>query len=161
MKKFFTLSIIIFFIGCAAMTKVDVSEEDLRVQRVLEVELNKGEIYSSSLQWMAKKFVDSKEVIEVKDAENGRIIGKGITHFTNIIVKIPCRYTITIEAKDGKARVTMENFTGLWGEYHNQPRALGVHMGESKMLEEVKINLNALADDLYNHLTKSKSDDDW
>ena len=161
MKKLLSISIALFIIGCAAMTKVDLPKEDLMVQRVLEVELNQAEIYARSLEWMAKTFVDSKEVVEVKDRENGRIIGKGLTSFTNVIVKIPCRYTITIEAKDGKARVTMENFVGLWGEHHNMPRPLPQMQSELKMLEEVKAKLNLLADDLYSHLKKSKTNDDW
>ena len=160
MKKLFTISVILFIISCAAMLD-KIPEEDLRVQKVFEVDLNKGEIYSSSVQWMAKTFVDSKEVIEVKDAENGRLIGKGITEFRVQIIQVPCRYTMTIEAKDNKVRITFDNFVGLWGKYHNQPRAIGKYKGERGYLEEIKNKLNILADDLNNHLNKTKADSDW
>ena len=39
-------------------------------------------------------------------------------------------------------------------------RTLDVNMGGSKMLENVKNNLNIFADDLYKNLNKSKVDSD-
>ena len=161
MRKIFLTLIITLFIGCAGIALDNIAEEELKVQEIIEVDLTKNEIYSLSLQWMANTFVDSKEVVEVKDAESGRLIGKGITYFTSVVVEIPCRYTITIEAKEGRARVTIDSFTALWGEYHNKPRPVGKYKGERGILEDVKGDAAALINDLSKHLNKSKSDSDW
>jgi len=47
------------------------------MQKVHEIDLTKNEIYDLSLEWMARTFFDNKEVVEIKDKENGKIIGKG------------------------------------------------------------------------------------
>ena len=39
-------------------------------------ELSKEQIYSNTLAWFAEEFVSSKEVIQLQDKENGKIIGK-------------------------------------------------------------------------------------
>ena len=78
--------------------------EDRSMQKVHEIDLTKNEIYDLSLEWMARTFFDNKEVVEIKDKENGKIIGKGITMFKGKIgwfsADIPCRFTLILEAKD-------------------------------------------------------------
>ena len=159
MKKILTLNLaLLLFFGCAVMMQTIPSEE-LVHQKVYELDLSKKEIYQKSLEWLAKTFISSKEVIELKDEDSGKIIGKGITEFTNVIVKIPCRYTITIEAKENRYRITFDTFIGLWGEYHNNPKPINNEM-ERKYLTEVKNNLDLLAEDLFTYL-KSDENNDW
>ena len=45
--------------------------EDRSMQKVHEIDLTKNEIYDISLEWMARTFFDNKEVVEIKDKENG------------------------------------------------------------------------------------------
>ena len=159
MKKLLTLNLIlILFIGCAGIMQ-SIPPEELVLQKVYEINLSKKEIYQKSLEWLAKTFISSKEVIELKDEYTGKIIGKGVTEFTNVIAKIPCRYTVTIEAKENRYRVTFDTFVGLSGEYHNNPKPISNEM-ERKYLTEVKSNLDLLANDLFTFL-KSDSNDDW
>ena len=73
-----------YFIGialasCASVPVAPVEERS--VQKVHDVDLTQNEIYDISLEWMARTFFDSKEVIELKDKDNGKIIGKGIVTF--------------------------------------------------------------------------------
>jgi hypothetical protein len=54
---------------------------------------------------MAENFVDSKDVIEVKDKEAGKIIGRGETPImTNYL-----NFTMIIDIKDNKIRITYTN----------------------------------------------------
>src|SRR5690349_15367939 len=80
--------------ACAAIQPIP--EDQRTVQGVHEVQASKDVIFTRSLEWVAQTFVDSKQVIEFQDKENGKIIGKGFTSFTNLIVEIPCRFTIMI-----------------------------------------------------------------
>lgn len=135
--------------------------EDRSMQKVHDVDLTKNEIYDISLEWMARTFFDKKEVIEIKDKDNGKIIGKGITMFKGKIgwfsANIPCRFSLIIEAKDNKYRTTYNNFVGLYGESQTRPEPLE----KKEYVEAVKAKLADIDDDLYSYLKKSKSNTDW
>jgi len=135
--------------------------EDRSVQKVHDVDLTKNEIYDTSLEWMARTFFDNREVIEIKDKDNGKIIGKGITTFKGKIgwfsADIPCRFTLVIEARDKKYRTTYSNFIGLYGENQTRP----VPLENKAYVEAVKAKLAVIDDGLYGYLKKSKPNTDW
>lgn len=135
--------------------------EERSLQKVHEIKLSKNEIYDRALEWMAQTFVDSKAVIELKDKENGKIIGKGMSSFNVdsglILVPIPCRFTLILEAKDNKYRTTYDNFTGMWGKYHNEPIPLK-HKPHIDSIKNVMIELDK---SLYDYLNKAKSNSQW
>ena len=60
---------VIAFASCATAPLAPI--EDRSMQKVHDIDLTKNEIYDLSLEWMAQTFFDSKEVIELKDRENG------------------------------------------------------------------------------------------
>jgi hypothetical protein len=135
--------------------------EDRSLQKVRDIDLTKDEIYDLSLEWVAKTFFDSKEVIELKDKDNGKVIGKGLTSFRGKVgwfsADIPCRFTLIVEAKDNKYRTTYTNFVGLWGESQTRAEPLV----EKKYVDAVKAKITLLDDDLYGYLMKSKSKTGW
>jgi hypothetical protein len=135
--------------------------EERSMQKVHEIDLTKNEIYDVSLEWMARTFFDNKEVIEIKDRENGKIISKGIVMFKGKIgwfsADIPCRFTMTLEAKDSKYRTTYNNFVALHGESQSRP----VPLEEKAHVDAVKAKLAVVDEDLFGYLKKSKSNPDW
>lgn len=135
--------------------------EDRSMQKVHDIDLTKDEIYDISLEWMARTFFDNKEVIELKDKDSGKIIGKGITAFKGKIgwfsANIPCRFTLTVEAKDHKYRTTYNNFVGLYGENQTRPEPLE----QKEYVDAVKAKLALIDDGLYDYLKKAKSNTDW
>jgi hypothetical protein len=147
------------FASCSSMPLAPI--EGRSMQKVHEIDLTKNEIYDMSLEWIARTFFDSKEVIELKDKENGKIIAKGITGFRGktgwFSANTPCRFTIIIEAKDNKYRATYTNFIGLWGESQSRPEPLE----QKEYVDAVKAKLTRLDDDLHAYLVKSKSKTDW
>jgi hypothetical protein len=60
----------------------------------LDSTFSKSILYSNGLSFFANTFKSSNNVIQMKDSESGKIIGKGIADDRNI--------TITIVCKDGK-----------------------------------------------------------
>ncbi len=131
------------------------------MQKVRDIDLTKNEIYDLSLEWVAKTFIDSREVIELKDKDNGKVIGKGLTSIRGKIgwfsADIPCRFTLIVEAKDNKYRTTYANFISLLGE--NQTRV--EPLVQQNYVDAVREKLALLDDDLYSYLMKSKSKTDW
>jgi ethanolamine ammonia-lyase large subunit len=135
--------------------------EDRSLQKVHDIDLTKNEIYDASLEWMAQTLSGPREVIELKDKDNGKIIGKGITSFRGKIgigsTNVLCRFTLIVEAKDNKYRTTYNNFVGLWGESYNRPEPVD----KKEYIDSVKAKLALLDEDLYNYLKKSKSNANW
>lgn len=143
----------LFLAGCAGMEPAPIADRSL--QKVHDIDLKKDEIYSRSLEWLAKTFTDSKAVIEMQDKDSGKIIGKGVITFTAGIVNIPCRFTMSIEAKDGRYRTTYSNFTGLWDDgLNSQP------LEQTRHIEQVKADLTIIDADLLSFLS-NKRDSDW
>ena len=145
--------------SCASVPIAPVEERS--VQKVHDIDLSQNEIYDMSLEWMARTFFDNKEVIEIKDKENGKIIGKGITTFKGKIgwfsANIPCRFTLIVEAKDNKYRTTYNNLVGLYGENQSRPEPLE----QKEYVDAVKAKLAVIDDGLYSYLKKSKANTDW
>jgi hypothetical protein len=160
--------IICYFVGvlsvtvlasCASMPVAPMEERS--VQKVHEIDLTKNEIYDISLEWMARTFFDNKEVIELKDKDNGKIIGKGMVVFKGKIgwftSDIPCRFTLILEAKDNKYRTTYNNLVGLYGESQTRP----VPLEQKAYVDAVIAKLSVIDEDLYSYLKKYKSNPDW
>jgi hypothetical protein len=142
-------------LACAHLQVV--SPEERQLQKVHEITMSKNEIFNKTLEWMAQSFTDSKAVIELQDKENGKIIGKGMTTFTNVVAVIPCRFTMIVDIKDNKYRTTYNNFVGMWGEYHNRP----MEVEEKVFIDETITKLNVLDASLYTYLKNSKKTNDW
>ena len=78
--------------------------EERSLQKVIEVPgFSQKQIYTRTLEWMTKTYVSANEVIQLKDPDHGKLIGRGITYFTNgaepFAATIPCEYIITVETK--------------------------------------------------------------
>jgi len=134
-----------------------VPEAERNIQTVHEINLKQNEIFVRTLEWMAQIFNDSKSVVEISDRENGKIIGKGITDITHLIINIPCQFTMIVEVKDGKYRTSYNNFIGMWGEYKNDPRPVEYQ----KDVEALKIKLTEMDNNLFSYLSSAKVKENW
>jgi hypothetical protein len=124
--------------------------------------LNKSELYSNALSWFAKTFKSSNDVIQMKDAESGKIIAKGILNSAPTLMGVKgdgaCWATITIICKDGKYKY---EFTEIYfkykagGSYEYTGEA---HAGEKKSharwKEDVKTEINLMIIDLKAAMSK-------
>ena len=147
--------LITFIVACAGLKLPDAPPEELSLQQVREINLNKNEIFDKTMEWIAQSFRDSKEVIQLKDRENGKIIGKGMTHFmSGGIARVPVRFTLIVEIKDNKYRTTYNNFAAP-GMYRGDPLVI------KKFVDEVKVHLMEFDGSLYAYLTKAKANSNW
>jgi len=150
------LGLLLLF-NCASMQKVP--PEETQLQKIYELQgMTKYVIFDRILAWIAETCISSKSFVEFKDKENGKIIGKGVTSFLSGngrggIVEIPCRYTMIIDIKDNKIRLTYKNFIAMYGKnyrtiYRTRPAQYKIE------IEPVKKKLTVLSDNLYNSLSK-------
>lgn len=70
------------------------------------------QLYGLLKEWTAKAYNSAKDVIQLDDEVNGKLILKGVEHYTvrarNVLVPNNCLHTITLEIKPGKFRYTIE-----------------------------------------------------
>ncbi len=164
LTSYFLLLFSMFILAsCVTTPQVpDVPEAERSLQKIHEINLNKNEIFDRSLEWVAQTFNDSKAVIELKDKETGKIIGKGISSFIVnsglASVPIPCKFTLKLEAKDNKYRATYDNFIGMWELYGT---SMPMPLKQKPHVDAIKEKMLQLDKSLYDHLIKAKSDSNW
>ena len=96
----------LFFLLAGCVTGPPLAEKELQYQEVVEIDADQATIYNKSLQWMAEGFRSAQDVIQYKDEGEGVIIGKGSVAVTYTFAPYPTHFTLKIEAKDGRYRVT-------------------------------------------------------
>ncbi len=132
MKKFiyFILTLVIFisWFSCASL-ETPLTEEP-KVQRIIKVNKPKDELYKLSNEWMVKTFKSSKAVIQYQDKEEGIIVGKGFTS-VKYLGNADTRFTITIEIKENRMRVTLEDIYVSSGKF-DMPFEIQQHWDKAK-----------------------------
>jgi len=94
-----------WIVGCA--TVAIVHEEKVSIVEVSGQ--SQDEIFNKTRQWFSDYFVSGKSVVDYEDHKTGVIIGKGIANYgsdTFGIITYSVDYTIRIDTKDGKFKVT-------------------------------------------------------
>lgn len=112
MKKTILLLLPLLMIAISCATEMKAVNEDMRIQRVVTATGDQDELFRLSNEWMAKTFRESSEVIQYQDKEEGVIVGKGFTKSKVGLANFNFWFTMTIESKDQKARVTIEDVYG-------------------------------------------------
>jgi len=148
-----TLSIVLslFLFSCSTITS-DLTSEDLQSTTIIEnLDKSKSELFSLTNEWLAKTFKDSKSVIEVKDEDRGKIVGKGYSEVMHTLGVYGVTYTLTIDVQDNRVRIKFENI----GDYNY--RAL-TNVG---LLTKSKEEFSAMAKNLEAYIKNSSQDDKW
>jgi hypothetical protein len=88
--------------------------------------IKQKELHSKAKQWVVFYFKSAKDVIQMDDADNGKLIIKGVTGgyhttFRNSVYAENLYYVIIISTKDGKYKI---NITDLEQETLSDGRAL-------------------------------------
>jgi hypothetical protein len=107
----------IFFIECGRFSIVP--ERERAIIQVFHVQLPRDEIYNRALEWCAKRYIGSDESVTVKDKERGVIICKGkakYSEYFNFLVDRPFRYSLTVEVKENRYRVSFDHFIVYYEE---------------------------------------------
>lgn len=164
MKKVFIGLLLMISISMQAQTKDSLSmptfdSKTVGIQEVVQVDsMTKKELYQKAKLFFIDNFKSAKDIIQMDDAENGIIIGKGISKFSfwNVMAQaeLPMRMTIKIEVKDNRFRYTIYDVTILgngaeWGAeiYWKTPKmqktlrkSLGedLHRIESLLIQSIK-----------------------
>lgn len=97
--------------GCASTIYGKKADDSLRsFQKVIDAPgQSKTELYLKANEWAVKNFVKANSVIEFSDKDAGKIMGKFVYEFQDGIYDTLIRSTVTVESKDGKVRISLED----------------------------------------------------
>ncbi|XOZ33155.1 DUF4468 domain-containing protein [Halomonadaceae bacterium KBTZ08] len=154
LARLMLILVVLVIAGCVSRP----TPEQMKMQNVHQVDLSKEEIFDQSQEWMSEVFVDSKEVIELANPDTGTIIGKGMTKvYLMDMYETPARFTMRVDIKDGKYRTTYDDWTGMYGEYNNEPRPLST----KNQVDQLEKGLRKMDQELLEYLKSGGSSDDW
>jgi len=124
MNKILLAALILTLSGCKTLASIPAYDAP-PPSRVVEVpNASASEIYEGSRQWIAENFRSANNVIQYQDTATNTVIGNGISGSmicTNFMtdkayLKPPCtplnttaNFTLKIEAKDGRMRLSVPN----------------------------------------------------
>jgi hypothetical protein len=152
---YLVLICVITFTGCGRLVKV--SDKEQVIRQVYAVQLTRSEIFDRALEWCAKKLATVNDSITVKDRDRGMIIGKGTgkySEYFDFLVDREFSYTLTIDVKDGRYRVTCDNLVVYYDE-----RQLKSSKAEFKFeIAKIKKVLDPLMEDLREYMKKGVTD---
>lgn len=166
MKKSFLSSLFIAFVlmlsGC---TQPTVPSNQLVYTEIVQHNQKNADSYELSKMWLANIFNDSKAVIEYDNKEKATVIGKGI--FPSVaygaIVYAKTSFTLEIEVKDNKSRITFSNMiidprdSNNKFTYSLKPYS----MWNLDQLEHFKVKAKVLVDDYVNYINGGTKKADW
>lgn len=118
---------------------------DFTFTKVMDVpKFEKSQIFNRSEEWVALTFNSGKSVIQLKNKESGRIIGRGMLSARKDIMSAAetFNFTMIIDSKDGKSKIRFLNFS-------NVDLGVSPSMGITGKLERL---CNEMAHDLRTHI---------
>lgn len=152
MQNVIPILLVILFVSCASTYGGKVTPDQLKLQKVYDVpDVSAVEIFDRTIEWLAKIFVDAREVIELQDRERGKIIGNGIVKFNDVVTVNDCKFMVTIDIQEGRFRITFSNYKWVGVEYA---------LDKKYHVDQINSSLLALSDDLHNYIL-NYSDDKW
>lgn len=109
MKKLNIIVLVVFTLLLASCTTIKTSEVK-GVTKVIEVSgASKDELFVKASSWLVDAFNSAKSVIQFSDKEAGVIKGKYRITFPQFLETGECEATFTVECKDGKCRLIIDD----------------------------------------------------
>lgn len=148
-----------------------ITDEERTIVQVYEAPgFTKDQLYTTARMWIAQNFKSAKAVIEYENKDEGTIIGNGNIPF-------PCKgfdclgfgdtrvpFTMKVETKDGKIRITFTNINMAWPASYNGGipiRAADGPVRQRRHYEAIKPELLKMGDQIVASAGQVKTDSNW
>lgn len=131
-------------------------------QEVIELQnLTGKQIYSKALEWFALRYNSANDVIQLKDENNLKVIGKGSYKIDYYSRNPNIYHTIIIESKDNKVKITLTNLVYDDGKSDGNfalEKFPGFWAGKKKLFTRVNEKNNSIIQDFKAFLQNTKSE---
>ena len=130
-------------------------------QGVIELnELNKDEIFTGALEWIALKYNSANDVIQLKDKEAGKIIVKGNFSSSLFGKQGFLKHTLRLEFKDNRFRYTYTDFSYYSSGSGDMPFE-GTMFSKKKIISTTQSQVENSIKDMTNFIKNQGKDSDW
>lgn len=155
---------ILLISGCATGPQhAVVPPENRSHTAVIEVPgVTKETLFNRASEWVALTYVSSQKVIQEKNPQTGRIVGRAITSATIdngglVDPVMDCYYSLVIDVKDGRARIQLGDYN--WVKFGNEPTM-------AMFIDPINNNMKKLSGEFKTYLETGASgsmsgSDDW
>lgn len=151
------LAMIAFLSSCMPATYLTLPSDQHSVVKVNEVDMNRLVLYTTIQQWFSLNLGKSKEALQIQDKEAGLLMGRMIVPNglkDALGVRHDLQMDIKVEVKDGKYRITMENFTFY---YQGPGRLVSPGSEHASSLETA----NRIASEINSYVVSAKANKDF
>jgi tetratricopeptide (TPR) repeat protein len=147
-------SVLIITSNCATTPRT-IEEHPMVVQRKIEHQDTKSNLFWLANDWMEMTLIDEGEGIQYRNEEEGVIVGQGIISQQSddgFDVVYDFLYKLTIEVMENVVRTTIEVNTGTGEIKENVVILIEPHLMPREDYEELKDQFNAMIDDLVSYI---------
>lgn len=148
------------------------TEEEKTFSQVYEAPgLTKDQLFAASKMWIAQNFKSAKAVIEYENKDEGVIIGNGNMQYPcgkgfTCMLKADWRtpFTMKVETKDGKIRLTFSNIHLAWPASYRSgisTSAADFPIRDRDDLDKIKPELLKFGEQIVASAGQVKSDSNW
>jgi len=164
MKKVF-LSTLFYLIALTCFSQVSTIELDstsgkFQAQGIIEFDsIMAADLYTSTLSFLPKAFVNAKYATQVADKEAGLLVIKS-NFLIGSLSDSRLHFILTLNFKDNKFRYNFTDFVysiGTFGETAFENKIAG----KKKIKSEAEEQIKNLIIGLTNHVKKAKADSRW
>lgn len=159
-------------IASEAKRPAPLTEEERTVVQVYEAPgFTKEQLFVASRMWIAQNFKSAKAVIEYESKDEGTIIGNGNMTYPcgggfSCMLKADWRvpFTMKVETKDGKVRLTFTNIHLAWPASYRSgisSPAADFPVRDRADLEKIKPELLKFGAQIVTSVGQLKSNDNW
>ncbi len=176
MKGMYAVAISALLLGSPHLAEAKrpppLTEEERTIVQVYEAPgFTKDQLFTASRMWIAQNFKSAKAVIEYESKDEGTIIGngnfaypcgKGFTCMLKADWRVP--FTMKVESKDGKIRLTFTNIHLAWPASYSggiSTAAADFPIKDRADLDKIKPELLKFGDQIVASVGQLKSDDNW
>ncbi len=165
MKAMASFALLLLLTSCAGLEPVPDSERTF--EGVFEAPgFTKDQIFTATRIWIAENFRSAKAVVEYENKEEGTLIGNGVISYPcngiDCIAKgnwkVP--FTMRVDMKDQKFRLTFSNLRLTWPPSSNYPAADGP-MVQRGQLEAVRPKLLAFGPAILDSISSNRKASDF
>lgn len=140
--------------GCATVEQMP----PLLISEVVPVEgRSASQLCADARDWAVFTFKDSKSVIQVFDAERGKMIGNGMMSVYVLGSPISVKFTMSVECRDERIRASFSDYAT---SYMGQDNPLVVE-GPGKLQSQAAEKTKGLISSLGAYLRDSKNPEKW
>lgn len=120
---------------------------DPTIVKIIDISQSKDDAFLLSMRWLSETYVSSKAVIDYSDKEAGTINGKGMAKVTLGFLPVNITYSIIIDVKDQKARLTFRALSNDVDRFTS-----------SRVFDLFKVSMENLTADYISFLSSKKAD---